>query len=583
MIVFNENYKSILPLFKQTADQSSFLSFDSEMTGVTLSPETDCTKYDTQQSRYLKTKQVVSTFNLLQFGITFYIPSTIQENSEQNYIERTFTFYLFKNSSFKSINTSSFNSNLTCNPSALKFLNENNFDLNTLVNKGIHYNKLKYKDKLKQLILNENSLSSSSGFFLSKTNEQNLIEVIIQITEFLLKDHDEGGNNKQKKKPSLIYTLNSKQTMTYLLGCNLKKILFLSNFSVNKDKSKENTIIVEKTKKQIPKEDFIKRYENFDNFKQTITNNLEIIYQNRFQIILSSNDSTIDDLVNNELGFSIFIEYLISKQIPIIGHNIYMDLMFIYDKLIDDLPEDFYEYKQSIHKCFPIIYDTKTIATALKKYDNTKLESLYKSMIKHKYNSYVNISMDVSNGFSLYNDLDNKLLHDAGYDSLITGRCFIFMNKALQNEYKLDANIKKGFIDFGLFELYKNKSEVSLIDCVLQFDTDIESKEDFNESELKLIKEKFKNVCVVFFNQNKFDHVVNIYEIANMFQNDYFDYSIVKSGFYSAFIEITNSTNYDEKKPKELIEGITDDRILNIVWIEDYYKKYKYSNIKWEV
>ena len=111
------------------------------------------------------------------------------------------------------------------------------------------------------------------------------------------------GNNKQKKKPSLIYTLNSKQTMTYLLGCNLKKILFLSNFSVNKDKSKENTIIVEKTKKQIPKEDFIKRYENFDNFKQTITNNLEIIYQNRFQIILSSNDSTIDDLVNNELGF----------------------------------------------------------------------------------------------------------------------------------------------------------------------------------------------------------------------------------------------------------------------------------------
>ena len=136
-----------------------------------------------------------------------------------------------------------------------------------------------------------------------ETNEQNLIEVIIQITEFLLKDHDEGGNNKQKKKPSLIYTLNSKQTMTYLLGCNLKKILFLSNFSVNKDKSKENTIIVEKTKKQIPKEDFIKRYENFDNFKQTITNNLEIIYQNRFQIILSSNDSTIDDLVNNELGF----------------------------------------------------------------------------------------------------------------------------------------------------------------------------------------------------------------------------------------------------------------------------------------
>ena len=56
--------------------------------------------------------------------------------------------------------------------------------------------------------------------------------------------------------------------------------------------------------------------------------------------------------------------------------------MFIYDKLIGDLPDNFYEFKEKIHQCFPIIYDTKAIASHKFEMDKTKLEDLHKNLVK---------------------------------------------------------------------------------------------------------------------------------------------------------------------------------------------------------
>ena len=284
MLVFNDNYKEIFPIFKETVNSADFVSFDCEMTGVSLETKTDGTKYDTQQFRYIKQKEVVEKFNLIQIGFTFYIKKTKEVEIENNkkidnfYIERTFTFYLFKNSKLKFLNKNIFSSEMMCNPASLKFLNENHFDLNILVSKGITYNKLEYKDSISKALKNEKFLFSNNAMFLSKVNENNIIEAIINITEFLLKDH---SDNKNKKKDSIIVTLNSKQTMLYLLGINLKKLLSLNNFTVSKyneekkikeneknknkkDKNKNeeeeekikippNSLIIEKTKRNLIK------------------------------------------------------------------------------------------------------------------------------------------------------------------------------------------------------------------------------------------------------------------------------------------------------------------------------------------
>ena len=627
MLVFNDNYKEILPIFKETVNSADFVSFDCEMTGVSLETKTDGTKYDTQQFRYIKQKEVVEKFNLIQIGFTFYSKKTKEIESENSkkienfYIERTFTFYLFKNSKLKFLNNNIFSSEMMCNPASLKFLNENDFDLNILVSKGMSYNKLEYKDEISKALKNEKFLFSNNSMFLSKVNENNIIEAIIKITEFLLTDHSE---NKNKKKDSMIVTLNSKQTMLYLLGINLKKLLCLNNFTVSKYNEKKkikeneenkkkknkkeeeeekiqippNSLIIEKTKRNLIKEEFETKFTTFDNFKLIIKNDPTLIYQSRFQISTQPSNDIIESLTNNELGFSQFIQIIINKKIPIIGHNIYFDMMFIYDKLIGDLPENFYSFKKKIHNYFPKIYDTKAIGMLLKKFEKTKLDDLYKILMKRNYNNYINFYADVINGFSIYNDFENNKLHDAGYDSIITGRCFVLMCKAFENNFETEnkkpvihvvgnkniaeekaIEVKFGFVNLNVFNNYINISLMSIVDsdyAKINWDTDFESEDIFLENENKLINETFISVFHVKFNEKNFDHIINIYEIARIFENDDFNITVVKTNYFSAFVEF-DTDNYEKDKDDilKVIEEIKEknnDKIISITYGKDFYK-----------
>ena len=629
MLVFNDNYKEIFQIFKKTVNSADFVSFDCEMTGVSLETKTDGTKYDTQQFRYIKQKEVVEKFNLIQIGFTFYSKKTKEIESENSkkienfYIERTFTFYLFKNSKLKFLNNNIFSSEMMCNPASLKFLNENDFDLNILVSKGMSYNKLEYKDEISKALKNEKFLFSNNSMFLSKVNENNIIEAIINITEFLLTDHSE---NKNKKKDSMIVTLNSKQTMLYLLGINLKKLLCLNNFTVSKYNEKKkikeneenkkkknkkeeeeekiqippNSLIIEKTKRNLIKEEFETKFTTFDNFKLIIKNDPTLIYQSRFQISTQPSNDIIESLTNNELGFSQFIQIIINKKIPIIGHNIYFDMMFIYDKLIGDLPENFYSFKKKIHNYFPKIYDTKAIGMLLKKFEKTKLDDLYKILMKRNYNNYINFYADVINGFSIYNDFENNKLHDAGYDSIITGRCFVLMCKAFENNFETEnkkpvihvvgnkniaeekaIEVKFGFVNLNVFNNYINISLMSIVDsdyAKINWDTDFESEDIFLENENKLINETFISVFHVKFNEKNFDHIINIYEIARIFENDDFNITVVKTNYFSAFVEF-DTDNYEKDKDDilKVIEEIKEknnDKIISITYGKDFYKDY---------
>ena len=627
MLVFNDNYKEIFQIFKKTVNSADFVSFDCEMTGVSLETKTDGTKYDTQQFRYIKQKEVVEKFNLIQIGFTFYSKKTKEIESENSkkienfYIERTFTFYLFKNSKLKFLNNNIFSSEMMCNPASLKFLNENDFDLNILVSKGMSYNKLEYKDEISKALKNEKFLFSNNSMFLSKVNENNIIEAIINITEFLLTDHSE---NKNKKKDSMIVTLNSKQTMLYLLGINLKKLLCLNNFTVSKYNEKKkikeneenkkkknkkeeeeekiqippNSLIIEKTKRNLIKEEFETKFTTFDNFKLIIKNDPTLIYQSRFQISTQPSNDIIESLTNNELGFSQFIQIIINKKIPIIGHNIYFDMMFIYDKLIGDLPENFYSFKKKIHNYFPKIYDTKAIGMLLKKFEKTKLDDLYKILMKRNYNNYINFYADVINGFSIYNDFENNKLHDAGYDSIITGRCFVLMCKAFENNFETEnkkpvihvvgnkniaeekaIEVKFGFVNLNVFNNYINISLMSIVDsdyAKINWDTDFESEDIFLENENKLINETFISVFHVKFNEKNFDHIINIYEIARIFENDDFNITVVKTNYFSTFVEF-DTDNYEKDKDDilKVIEEIKEknnDKIISITYGKDFYK-----------
>ena len=595
MIVYNENQKEAYEIFKNTCDNSQYVSFDCEMTGINLGTKTDGTKYDTQEFRYYKQRQVVSKLDLIQIGLTFYQEKKkkIEKEPEKNndkkekvfeekkyYLERTFLFYLYKNSKLKMINDDLFDSELRAHPAALKFLGESNFDFNILIKKGINFNKLQNKDKIKKALNEKKLLLSNGAMFLSKENEDILIDKVISLADYILH-----GNSS---KFEILF--NNNHVLIFFLGINFKKLLNIDGFIITKSSLKEKTIVVTK-KENISIREFDDKYQSFENFKLIIKNDINKIYQCRYQLGCFGNEEIIEQITNEELGFSRFIEYLCEKKIPIIGHNIYYDMMFLYDKLIGDLPLDFFSFKKQVHKYFPIIYDTKYISTILTQQykkcniEKTDLNNVYKTILKDRFDIYVDFFPDAPNGFCLYNDMERDKLHDAGYDSIITGRSFILLNKALENGFEItnvnkqnlgigDQNleekdeiiIKYGFTDKKIFEEYANKTFMSLVECengIINWNVedDEKSKEEYLRGENELIKDTFKNVFWVKFKIPEDGRVINIFEISDIFENDDYDISIVKTDSFSAFVEFS-CDDYeveledDSKKIVELIDQI---------------------------
>ena len=624
MIVYNENQKEAYEIFKNTCDNSQYVSFDCEMTGINLGTKTDGTKYDTQEFRYYKQREVVSKLDLIQIGFTFYQERTkkIEKEPEkekdkkeieekQFYLERTFLFYLYKNSKLKMINEDLFDSELRAHPAALKFLGDTNFDFNILIKKGINFNKLQNREKIKNALNEKKILLSNGAMFLSKENESLLIEKVIQVSEYIIKG---------TSKPFEI-SFDNNRLLIFFFFINFKKLLNIDVFIITKFfiSLKYKTLIITK-KENISNNGFNQKYNSFDNFKIIIKNDVNIIYQSRYQLGCFSNEEIVDQLTEEELGFSKFIEYLCAKKIPIIGHNIYYDMMFVFDKLIGDLPPDFYSFKEQIHQYFPIIYDTKYITTKLTQQykkcniEKTNLDNVYKTIMKDRFDIYVDFFPDAPNGFCLYNDMERDKLHDAGYDSIITGRCFILLNKALENGFEItnvnkqnlgiaskdldkekeEIKIKYGFADKNLFEQYANKTFMSLIENengIINWNVgkDGQSQEEFNKGDQELINDTFKNVFLVIFKVPEDHSVINIYEISDIFENDDYAISIVKADIYAAFVEFTcdeedDNKDDDNKKIEKLVENIknSNSNDINAKWkIEKIYSsKEFYDNYK---
>ena len=74
----------------------------------------------------------------------------------------------------------------------------------------------------------------------------------------------------------------------------------------------------------------------------------------------------------------------------LVGHNLYLDLMLIYDKFIDHLPHTYKEYKEKLHASLPNIYDTKYISLQMRRVSGYCVNFLFvKTSIKFKICVYI--------------------------------------------------------------------------------------------------------------------------------------------------------------------------------------------------
>ncbi|XP_023229541.1 poly(A)-specific ribonuclease PNLDC1-like [Centruroides sculpturatus] len=97
---------------------------------------------------------------------------------------------------------------------------------------------------------------------------------------------------------------------------------------------------------------------------------------------------------------------LVDAKKPMVGHNLMLDLLFLYHHFYKPLPKKYSEFKKNIHKLFPVIFDTKHIIWSLRKeyeklfsYSVRSLSELYntfKSKSKKTYCMFLNYIKDIS-------------------------------------------------------------------------------------------------------------------------------------------------------------------------------------------
>lgn len=59
------------------------------------------------------------------------------------------------------------------------------------------------------------------------------------------------------------------------------------------------------------------------------------------------------DYMNSAIGFTRVIELLIAGGKPLVGHNCYLDLLFLYNSFLENLPKKYSDFKKKLNEKFP--------------------------------------------------------------------------------------------------------------------------------------------------------------------------------------------------------------------------------------
>jgi poly(A)-specific ribonuclease len=122
------------------------------------------------------------------------------------------------------------------------------------------------------------------------------------------------------------------------------------------------------------------------------------------------------------------------KQHVIVGHNLFTDLCFLYKTFIGRLPAGVGDFQSQIHTLFPIVIDTKYLAT----YGNNSMNP--RSNLQELLVPFQKIHKPLIVLHEDHNSYGSTIgkSHEAGFDSWMTAELFIKLSAKLYAENRAD-------------------------------------------------------------------------------------------------------------------------------------------------
>jgi hypothetical protein len=132
-------------------------------------------------------------------------------------------------------------------------------------------------------------------------------------------------------------------------------------------------------------------------------------------------------------------EALLQCKRPLIIHNGMSDLLFLYHAFNSAPLKDYADWKLKMNKFFPLIFDTRTLATLPELFSTVDVVQNLQGQFKYMHSKYRRaIGFDFPLGFDAFHpslvEQSGRGAHEAAYDAFMTGGLYLCLRKQLGDE-----------------------------------------------------------------------------------------------------------------------------------------------------
>ncbi|EYC12623.1 hypothetical protein Y032_0046g1333 [Ancylostoma ceylanicum] len=392
--VTKQNFLEWLPHIQKSIEQAAFVSIDLEFLGLPpMVGSNSVSLFDTPCERYKKLSDAVRRFPPCQLGLACF------RDDGKGYAADVYCITLFKRLPM---------TDFCISPSAATFLAEHKFDFNKFINESATYTNRSELSKLKRDIEQGDIDFNLFGDGLSERIQAVKMRILI-----------EGGEGE--------YHLLDECSPCIGDDIHLKQSLRMDLIGENSLFDKPLTPLEEAAIELALLEEFPHLETNF-NVERTMLIVEEEPHTDGDKQYSSRWRRIFGKLLAEICGVSQIFCYLSKAKPPLVLHNSLLDLLHIYHSFEADLPETYSEWKDAIHNLFPVIVDTKFLASILQKelqdegcFD-LSLQALGTFLNSELSAKILPIHIPLRTGAENKERVD---YHNAAFDALVTGEVFI--------------------------------------------------------------------------------------------------------------------------------------------------------------
>lgn len=383
MDILRDQLEDMLPVLEDLIQKCDFLALDMEFTGLhSLAHGKQPSLFDSASDWYSKARLSVKKFSVCQIGLSVFC-----KHDANRFISHSFNFYLFPTTFAR------MDSEFGVQASSVAFLSKFGFDFNKFLKEGIPYMNEEQEKRFLQDY-------REGSWRVRSTLEKDCLKKAIEEVTCWVTSAAEGDT-------MVLRDLNGFEVF------NVQLVLRQALPDVWTVPT-ENEVFV---KKVLPRQRWQMERQDLDRCRKE-------------RILLSV------------LGFTIIFRFIVAAKKPLVGHNMLMDLLHLYDKFYQPLPESYEEFKRNLHTLFPIIIDTKTVTRAVWKvlqFPRARTLMEVFNLLNSNQNPAQPSSPLIEHAPDCRKYVDEACPHEAAYDAFVCGSVLVKLGHLLLVTNQMDT------------------------------------------------------------------------------------------------------------------------------------------------